>query len=289
MNKVNGTYTEEKPLKRGDLSLVKVLPMEEGDLVYVEYDVWILPEEEDGEEILFDTTDEEKAKENDIHDEDAFYGSKPILLGEEEVMEGFEDDLMGSEVGEERSVEVPPEKGMGQREAEEIELFSRRQLDRKGIDPVEGKRVEIDNRKGRIIQATAGRVRIDFNHPLSGKTLRYDYKVTDKPEDIEDKIKAVLVKDYGEDVFDISLKEDAVEIILPDECKYNQGWFISKYRVIGDLRKQVDTETIRLIEEYEGKEEEEELDELEEEVEKEMEVEGENSSQDEDEEEKEEG
>lgn len=231
--------------------------MEEGDLVYVEYDIWMMPENEDEEPILFDTTDEEKAEEEEIHDENKDYGPRPIGVGEGDVMEGFDEALLEAEEGTDDSVEIPPEKGIGQRDPGEIELFSRRELDRKGIDPVAGKEVEIDNRRGTIIQATAGRIRIDFNHPLAGKTLKYDFKVTKRCEEDEDIIEAILEKNFKPADFEIEVEDEQMEIILPEECKYDQQWFVSKYRIVGDLREYLDYELIRFIEQYEKEEEEE--------------------------------
>ncbi|MFO7991657.1 MAG: FKBP-type peptidyl-prolyl cis-trans isomerase [Thermoplasmata archaeon] len=231
--------------------------MEEGDLVYVEYDVWILPDEEDGEEIIFNTTDEEKAKEHEIYDEDGFYGPRPVIIGSGELMEGFENSLKEAEIGEENTVEVPPDEGVGQRDMEKMELYSMRELQRKDIDPVVGNEVQIDNRRGTIIRVTSGRVRVDFNHPLAGKTLRYDYKITEKPEEMEDKVEFILLKDYRDADFEVNVDGENIEVKLPDECKYDQGWFIAKYRVVGDLRKHLEAKVIRFIEEYEEKEEEE--------------------------------
>lgn len=224
--------------------------------MYVEYDVWILPDEEDGEEIIFNTTDEEKAKEHEIFDEDGFYGPRPVIIGSGELMEGFENSLKEAEIGEENTVEVPPEEGVGQRDMEKMELFGKRELQRKDIDPVVGNEVKMDNRRGTIIRVTSGRVRVDFNHPLAGKTLRYDYKITEKPESTEEKVQFILLKDYRDAEFKVNVDGDKVEILLSDECKYDQGWFIAKYRVVGDLRKHLEAKVIRFIEEYEEKEEE---------------------------------
>ncbi|MFW6304804.1 MAG: FKBP-type peptidyl-prolyl cis-trans isomerase [Candidatus Saliniplasma sp.] len=239
--------------------------MEEGDLVYVDYDIWIMPDNEDEEPILFDTTDEEKAKEKEIHNEDTSYGPAPFVIGEGEIVEGFYEALLESEVDEENSVEIPPEKGIGNRDPSKIELFSRRELDRKGIDPVVGKEVEIDNRRGTIIQATAGRIRVDFNHPLAGKTLKYDYKITEKPEDEEDIVNAIFEKNFRKSDIVVSKEEDTIDIVLPEECKYDQSWIVSKYRVVGDLRKFLDVKTINFIEQYVEEEEEELEEELDEE------------------------
>ncbi len=231
--------------------------MEDGDLIYVEYDIWMMPDDEDEEAMLFDTTDEEKAEEEEIHEEDASYGPVPVLLGSGNIMEGFEEALLEKEVGEEGSVEVPPEKGIGMREPDKIELFSRREMQRRDIDPVEGQEVEIDNRRGTIIQATAGRVRVDFNHPMAGRTLRYDFKIVDKPESIEDKAKAILTMDYTDLDFKIEETEEGLDVILPDQCKYDQSWFVVKYRVVSDLRDTLDLKHIRFIEEYIQEDEEE--------------------------------
>jgi len=250
--------------------------MEEGDLIYVDYDVWVMPDDEDEESTLFDTTDEEKAKEEEIFDEESYYGARPVVIGGENIAEGFSEALKEAEIDEENSVEVPPEKGIGNRDPGKIELYSRREMDRRDIEPVEGKQVEIDNRRGRIIQATAGRVRIDFNHPLAGKTLKYDFKIIDKPEDEEGIAEGILEMDYQKLDFEIEKTEDGIDIVLPEQCKYDQNWFVAKYRIVGDLRDHLDVKKIRFIEEYVEKEEEdieEEFEELEEETEVEMEVE----------------
>ncbi|MBS3816511.1 MAG: FKBP-type peptidyl-prolyl cis-trans isomerase [Candidatus Thermoplasmatota archaeon] len=267
--------------------------MEEGDLIYVDYDVWMVPENEDEEPTLFDTTDEEKAEEEDIFEEDQDYGPRPVVLGGENLSEGFAEALKDSELEEEGSVEVPPEKGIGNRDPDKIELFSRREMQRRDIDPIEGKEVEIDNRRGRIIQATAGRVRVDFNHPLAGKTLRYDFEIVEKPENVEEKAEAILKMDYQAGDFEIEETEEDVDIKLPEQCKYDQNWFVAKYRVVGDLRDNLDVERIRFIEEYVQEEEEEgdieeELEELEEEELEEESSEEQEEEMDEEEEEEEE-
>jgi len=251
--------------------------MEEGDLIYVDYDIWVMPDNEDEEPTLFDTTDEEKAKEEEIFDEESEYGARPLKIGGENIAEGFSEALTNADIGEKDSVEVPPEKGIGNRDPEKIELYSRREMERRDIDPVEGKQVEIDNRRGRIIQATAGRIRIDFNHPLAGKTLKYDYEIVEKPEEVEDKAEAILEMDYQKADFEIEETDDGIDIILPEQCKYDQNWFVAKYRIVGDLRDHLDVKEIRFIERYVEKEEEDEIEtefeELEEEAEEEMEEE----------------
>ncbi len=267
--------------------------MEEGDLIYVDYDILVMPDDEDAEPTLFDTTDEEKAKEEDIFDEDADYGPRPVTIGGDNITEGFGEALKDAEIDEEGSVEVPPEEGIGNRDPEKIELYSRREMERRDIDPIEGKQVEIDNRQGRIIQATSGRVRIDFNHPLAGKTLKYDFRVDNKAETDEEKAIAILEMDYQKADFETEKTDEGLEIILPEQCKYDQKWFVAKYRIVGDMRDHLEVDRIRFIEEYVEEEEEEgdieeEFDELEEESEEELEEETEETTEEETDEESEE-
>ncbi len=238
--------------------------MEKGDLVYIDYDVWVLPEDEDGEDILFDTTSREKAEEEEILNEDATYGPRSIEIGSGQLLQGLEEALLEAEIGEKDSVEIPPEKAMGNRSPGEIDLFSRRELNRKGVDITEGAEVEIDGRMGTIIQATAGRVRVDFNHPLAGKSLRVDYEITKKAETEEEKVKHLLEKNYGKADFKITLEEGSLQIVLSEDCKYGQQWLLNKFTIVADLRKNLEVETIQFIEEYEG-EKEEEVESLEEE------------------------
>jgi hypothetical protein len=79
----------------------------------------------------------------------------------------------------------------------------------------------------------------------------------DKAQGVEDKVSTILELDFGrKDDFEITTQDDAVEIKLPDVCKYDQLWMIAKYKVVNDLREYAGVAKIRFIEEYVKKEEE---------------------------------
>jgi pyruvate-formate lyase-activating enzyme len=60
--------------------------------------------------------------------------------------------------------------------------------------------------------------------------------------------------DYGlADQFKIHLKDDVLELRLPDLCKTDEKWFVSKFRVVADLRELTDVHVMRFLEEYEKK------------------------------------
>lgn len=222
-----------------------------GDVVKLEYDAWV---DDTGE--MIDTTDAEKAQENGIFNENAVYGPITVLVGAGRIFEGLDEALEGVEVGEEKEIVIPPEKAAGPRDPKLVELFSIREFHKKEIQPHVGMEVNINNRIGTVVAVTAGRVRVDFNRPLAGKTLRYRFKVTEKIEGTEAKIKGIIDMDYGSsESFNVSVDDDVITIVLPDVCKYDQKWMMAKYRVVADLREAFGNVTIRFVEEYAKKEE----------------------------------
>ena len=225
-----------------------------GDIVYVELDSWIM--NPDGSKKLFDTTSEELAKKEKIFEEKKIYGEAPVFLGRERLPKGLEESIIGKSVGEEHEVEVPPEKGAGPRDPKLIELHTIREFLKKDIEPQLGMTVVLGGRRGQISAITAGRVRVDFNNPLAGKTLLYKYKVIKKAENLEDKIRGLLEMDYGlSDQFKIKVDDGEAEIVIPDLCKTDERWFVVKFRLVADLRTLEELKNIRFVEEYEKKEE----------------------------------
>ena len=228
--------------------------VEKGDIVYIHFDAWKM--RSGGEKELFDTTHEDLAKEHDIYEENRIYEEKPLVVGEGMMFEGLEESLVGLSVGEKKEVEVPPEKGAGKRNPALVELHSIKEFHRQDIVPEVGMEVVLKGKVGTVTAVTAGRVRVDFNHPLAGRTLLYDVKITKKVVDPEEKVRAIIQMDYGPpDEFEFKIDGEDAEIILPDVCKYDEKWFVSKYKVVADLRKHVNLATIRFVEEYKKKEE----------------------------------
>ncbi len=70
--------------------------MEKGDIIRWEYDAWIV---EDEKEELYDTTSEEKAKENSIYDPNMRYGPMVSIVGLGRLVKGIENELLKAEIG----------------------------------------------------------------------------------------------------------------------------------------------------------------------------------------------
>ncbi len=228
-------------------------PIEKGDIVWLEYDAWTV--NPNGTQTLFDTTHDEVAKKEGKFEEKKVYIEVPVILGKGRLFEGLEEAILNAKVGEQKEVLIPPEKGAGQRDPRLVELKTEREFLRQEINPEVGMEVSIGGRRGIVTAVSAGRVRVDFNNPLAGKTLRYIVKVVRKATTPEERVRAVIDMDYGlAEQFKIHLKDGTAEIQLPDVCKTDEKWFVSKFRVVADLRELSELKTIRFLEEYEKKE-----------------------------------
>src|SRR3990172_906282 len=223
-----------------------------GDIVWVEYDGWTV--NPNGTLTLFDTTHEEVAKKEGKFEEKKIYQEVPVVVGHARLFAGLDEAILSSKVGESKEVTLPAEKGAGGRDPRLVELKTEREFLRQEINPEVGMEVSISGRRGTVTAVAAGRVRMDFNNPLAGKTLKYGFKVLRKASGSEERTRAILDMGYGlAEQFKIDIKGDHADIRLPDICKTDEKWFVSKFRVIADLRELTDLKIIRFLEEYEKK------------------------------------
>lgn len=226
--------------------------IEKGDIVWLEYDAYTV--NPNGMQALFDTTHEEVAKKENKFEEKKVYAEQPVIVGKNRLFLGLEEALLASQVGDAKEVTIPSEKAAGARDARLVELKTEREFLKQEITPELGMEVSIGGRRGTITSVAAGRVRIDFNNPLAGKTVKYVFKVTKKAATPEERIRAILDMDYGlAEQFKIELKDDVLEVKVPDLCKTDEKWFVSKFRLVADLRELTDLHVMRFFEEYEKK------------------------------------
>jgi len=90
----------------------------------------------------------------------------------------------------------------------------------------------------------AGRARIDFNHALAGKTLRYNYRITKVVEDRIEQVETLLKMLTGSDDFEVEFDGDDVTITIPEYLGYDQSWGMAKFQLLRSLRDSVGVQTI---------------------------------------------
>jgi len=211
------------------------MPVKEGDFLLVNYTLKV---KESGETV--DTTLDTVAKEARIHKEDNVYQPKFVVIGEEYLPKSLEESLVGTEPGTKRTIELTPEKGYGARDPGKMRLVPLRRFREKGIDPVPGERVELEGRPAVIRAVGAGRVQVDYNHPLAGRTLVYDISIEQVMEDRDDKILSLVsrrIPEVTKDKFNITHDESDLTIEVPEEAFYLSGLQVAKKSITADLQK----------------------------------------------------
>ena len=114
---------------------------------------------------------------------DSNKGREPLefTLGEGKIIPGFEKAVVGMEVGEEKTVKIPPEEGYGEY-IEGLVADVERERFPEDLKLEVGRQLVIPQKNGNqlivtITKVTDSKVTLDANHPLAGKTLIFDIKL----------------------------------------------------------------------------------------------------------------
>lgn len=169
-----------------------------------------------GEEIIFDTTDEDTARSNDIHSDKVKYGPVVICVGQSDLIKGLDKHLEDKETGKSYTVELSPEEAFGKKDAKLIQLIPTNKFKQNKINPFPGLQVNIDGAMGTIKTVSSGRTLVDFNHPLSGKEVVYEIKVHRVVDDLSEKVSSV-VELIANQKPEVEVKDKKVSIKLKKE------------------------------------------------------------------------
>ncbi|MGD0803052.1 MAG: FKBP-type peptidyl-prolyl cis-trans isomerase [Candidatus Bathyarchaeia archaeon] len=194
--------------------------------------------EETGE--VFDTTNEEVAKEKGTHREGNVYGPRLVVVGEGWVLRGLDARLRGVKPNEQTSIEIPAAEAFGERDPVNVQLIPYRILRSKGVNPVPGAELEIDGRQAVIRSVGAGRVQVDYNHALAGRKIIYDVKVTEIISEEKAKVTALIGRRFvgvNAEKFGQKMGKKKMTIIIPDEIFFGENIQIAKRGLAMDVLK----------------------------------------------------
>ena len=157
---------------------------------------------------LVDTTSQEVAEEEGVADEDQTFEPRIIVLGEGHLFPPVEEAIKGQEAGDSGSVTVPAEEAFGEKDPEQVRTVAADKVPEDERYP--GAHVQIDGEHGHVETIIGGRARVDFNHPLAGEDVEYEYEVLDEVEDREAKAQGLLSMFLDLDL-DVWFQTDTVE------------------------------------------------------------------------------
>lgn len=211
------------------------MPFKKGDFILIDY---VGRVSETGE--VFDTTIEDVAKEEGMYKEGGLYEPSLVVVGEGWVLKALDESLPNLKLKATEKIEIPPEKAFGNRDPEKIKLYPLRKLTSRRVTPQVGMRVEVDGRLATVRTIGSGRVLLDFNPPLAGKTLVYEVTVRKRLRRVKEKVLALIHRRLPQvDVngFSLEIKRNLVTIEVPVEAFYVEGLQISKRGIFIDMQK----------------------------------------------------
>ncbi|PSQ50828.1 peptidylprolyl isomerase [Halobacteriales archaeon SW_6_65_15] len=186
--------------------------LQAGDFIRLDYTARTV---EDGD--IVDTTDPEVAEEEGLDEEEREFEPRTIVLGEGHIFEGVEDDVIGSEVGHSGSTSIPAEEAFGEYDPNDVKTVSVDKIPEDERYP--GAHVNVDGEHGHLETVIGGRARVDFNHPLAGEDIEYDYEIVGEVEDRVEQAQGLLSMYIDADL-DMWIETDEVEeetVVQPDE------------------------------------------------------------------------
>ena len=241
----------------------------DGDFVRLAYTIRTA---DDGR--VIDTTDEETAADSEIDTDEYEFDPRIVALGAGHVFPSVEEALIGASVGDEGTVDVPADEAFGAYDPEEVETVKADKIPEDDRYP--GAQVQIDNRQGYLETIIGGRARVDFNHPLAGEDLEYEYEVLEVIEDREEKASGMLgmhlqeapevrietvteeeetvsEDDEGEEVVETeTLEKDVLYVTATQAMQMNQQWMFQKQQIAQDLMSRLDLDRVVVEEVIEG-------------------------------------
>ena len=225
------------------------MPIKKGDFVLVDFIAKVKETDE-----VFDTTIEEEAEKSGIQKEDSKFEPLLVVVGERWVLRSLDDAIIGMEAGNSKIIEILPQDGFGLRDPSRVRLMSLRRFRNHQGPIIPGARVEVDGRVGSIRTVGAGRVQVDFNPPLAGKTLVYDLtlkkRITRKKEKTSSLVHRRMPTVDVEKV-EVNFKKKKVEFKLPEEFYYVQGLQYAKRGLASDIQKFFDSvDVVLFVEEF---------------------------------------
>jgi len=248
--------------------------VQDGDFVKLSYTARTVENDQ-----LVDTTDPEVAEEEGIDQEGQEFAPRTIVLGEGHIFDAVEDDVRGKEVGDSGTVVVPAAEAFGEYDEDDVRTLSAEKIPEDDRHP--GAQVQIDGEEGFVNTIIGGRARVDFNHPLAGDDVEYDYEIVEVVDDEVEKA-AGLFEMFFDVAPEMWIDTDEVEeetMVEPDEdededaepefetevvekrslyvesvpqLQMNQQWMFGKQQVAQQIMSHVDVDRVVVQEVIDG-------------------------------------
>ncbi len=115
----------------------------------------------------------------EIFDKSEGRGPLEFTAGTGQMIPGFDEAVLGMALNDEKTVTIPPDKAYGEVDQNAIQWVSKNLMPQDLNVGIGTKLMAGAGRPVTVVDVNADSVKIDFNHPLAGKTLQFWIKVVD--------------------------------------------------------------------------------------------------------------
>jgi len=157
-----------------------------GDLVRISYTGRLASDKS-----LFETTDEQAAREGGIWSTASTYGPRLVVFGKGAMIKGLEESVLTLNPGQNGQFKIQAEKAFGPRFPELVRVVPLLEFQKNGVQPQNGLVVMVDRVPATVKSVSAGRVMLDFNHPFAGQDVEYSVQLLEVLSDPAEKARAL--------------------------------------------------------------------------------------------------
>lgn len=113
---------------------------------------------------------------------DSNFEGKPatFVVGDGQLLDGFENTLLGMQAGDEAVIDILPEQGFGMSNPNNMQRIPRKQFGDMALEKglvISFADASDGELPGMVAEFDERMVTVDFNHPLAGKNLKFEVKI----------------------------------------------------------------------------------------------------------------
>jgi len=186
-----------------------MVEIKENDFIIIDYDMY-------ANNVLVQTTNEKKGKENQIKSEK--FEPMTIIVGKQFILKALDEDILKNKK-DNNELNLTSEEAYGKRDTKLLRTFPKSAFNEHKMRPVVGITYDFNGMYGTVKAITGGRILVDFNNPLAGKKIKLSYKIIEKIKDINIKVSFVIesILKLPKEKFKVNNKEKEIIIQGPKE------------------------------------------------------------------------
>ena len=164
---------------------MKGMTIKAGDFVKIDFTGY-------DDKTVFDTTIQQVADEHGLTNKEYVFEPVVVCVGQGHLLPGLDTAIQGKPSQGTFSATITAGDAFGKKRADLLKLMPLKLFSKQEIKPFPGLEMDIDGMRGTVKSVSGNRVIMDFNHPLSGKDLRYEVTVHEKILDTKEQLLALV-------------------------------------------------------------------------------------------------